>query len=652
MSRPSSGRSVVFALATIVLALAFLVLPPGSTASAEVRSATVDDWEMLATWNDSADSQFLDIAALGLWATLDRELLCCELSMNYPFAGTDLGLESRSMLGVYVDTDCDRSTGFDIGDGVGADYLLKFVVDSGEYLAWVVATPSDNTGSWTIIDELPAYLDDSDPMLSVLGVDFPADLIGSPSRVRVDACAQWVSPVDEKFVDWLPDEEYGEAVIGSSGSGFSDVVATHPYADAIHILSDAGIINGYTDNSFRPNSSVWRQHFAKMIVLTLGLPATEAHVCRFPDVTVSGPGSLYPDNYIAVCAARGITVGTTPNTFAPEANITRAQLITMVVRAVSSQCPGLLADQPAWYGGTWGNFSADHQISAKKAEYSGLLAGLPLSSLSPWGAMPRGEVAQVLANLLTLIEAGPVPPPQDGTTGLVTSVIDGDTIKVDVAGVETRVRLIGLNTPESGEDFAAQATAALATLVSGKTVRLETDVEKQDQYSRLLAYVWVGSTMANTEIVRQGLAQLYTSPPNVKYTSAFQAALAEAQANKRGMWADVPGGSPIEVVSVHANAAGDDNSNKNDEYVTFRVLVSGTLLGYMVKDETSVADHRYRFPDRVFQAGEVFRLRSGTGVDTQTDLYWGPSEKAIWNNGGDTVYVLDPQGHVVESYTY
>ena len=465
--------------------------------------------------------------------------------------------------------------------------------------------------------------------------------------MRVDAYARWVSPLDEEFVDWLPDEEYGEAVIGSSGGGFPDVVATHPYANAIHILSDAGIINGYTDNTFRPNSPVWRQHFAKMIVLTLGLPVTEAHVCRFPDVTVSGPGSLYPDNYIAVCAARGITVGTTPSTFAPEANITRAQLITMVVRAVSSQYPGLLADQPAWYGGTWGNFSADHQTSAKKAEYNGLLAELPLSSLSPWGAMPRGEVAQVLANLLALIEAGPVPPPQNGTTGLVTSVIDGDTIKVDVAGVETRVRLIGMDTPETGEPFASEAKAALQTLVGGRTVRLEQDVTTIDQYGRMLAYVWVGSRMANAELLRQGLATLYTVPPNVKYTSVLQAAQDEAQAAKRGIWA-APSGSPIEVVSANYDAPGDDNFNLNAEYISFRVLVSGTLLGYAIED---AAGHHYDFPDRVFSAGQVFKLHTGSGTDSQTDLYWGMSS-AVWNNGGDTVMVLDAQGHVVSSYSY
>lgn len=107
-------------------------------------------------------------------------------------------------------------------------------------------------------------------------------------------------------------------------------------------------------------------------------------------------------------------------------------------------------------------------------------------------------------------------------------------------------------------------------------------------------------------------------------------------------------GSPLEIVSAHPDAAGNDNENLNDEYITFRVLVSGNLLGYAVEDESG---HRYDFPDRVFSAGQVFALHTGIGVDTQTDLYWGQSA-AVWNNGGDTVYVLDPQDQVVAGYSY
>ena len=230
----------------------------------------------------------------------------------------------------------------------------------------------------------------------------------------------------------------------------------------------------------------------------------------------------------------------------------------------------------------------------------------------------------------------------------VTEVIDGDTIGVTYNGLHESVRLLGIDASETGEAYNAEATAALKKLVGGKTARLEFDVVRRDQYDRLLAFVWVGSTTANAEMLRLGLATIYTVPPNVKYVEVLRAAQDEAQAARRGMWG-APAGSPLEIVSIHSNAEGNDNNNLNDEYVVFKALVAGTLAGYAVEDQTG---HRYDFPDRVFQKGQAFTLHTGSGTDTQTDLYWNMSKSAVWNNDGDTVKVLDPQGHVVLNRDY
>jgi micrococcal nuclease len=220
---------------------------------------------------------------------------------------------------------------------------------------------------------------------------------------------------------------------------------------------------------------------------------------------------------------------------------------------------------------------------------------------------------------------------------------------------EEEVRLIGIDTPETGEEYADEASAALEKLVGGATVYLETDVETRDQYGRLLAYVWFGDQakkMANVELLKQGLATIYTVPPNVKWMDRMREVQDEAQAAKRGLWGE-PSESPLQIVKVEYDAPGDDSLNLNEEYVTFDVLVSGivsgTLLGYSVEDETG---HRYSFPDRIFKKGDVFKLHSGQGQDTQTDLYWGASGAAIWNNDGDMVKVLDPEDKIVENYEY
>ncbi|MCL5942460.1 MAG: S-layer homology domain-containing protein [Actinobacteria bacterium] len=94
-------------------------------------------------------------------------------------------------------------------------------------------------------------------------------------------------------------------------------VAGHPYRAAIEAVAAAGIVQGSFDAQgrriFRPDQPVVRQQFAKMIVEALSLPVSEADVCLFADVDRSGPAELYPDNYVAVAAAWGITRGTTPH---------------------------------------------------------------------------------------------------------------------------------------------------------------------------------------------------------------------------------------------------------------------------------------------------------------------------------------------------
>jgi micrococcal nuclease len=119
----------------------------------------------------------------------------------------------------------------------------------------------------------------------------------------------------------------------------------------------------------------------------------------------------------------------------------------------------------------------------------------------------------------------------------VYRVFDGDTISLK--GGE-RIRLLGIDTPESGEPFAAEAKRFTRDLVQYQTVRLEFDERERDTYSRLLAFVYVetddGWVMVNAELVRAGLARLLFIPPNGRYRNYFEQVLHEAMVRHQGMW--------------------------------------------------------------------------------------------------------------------
>jgi micrococcal nuclease len=129
-------------------------------------------------------------------------------------------------------------------------------------------------------------------------------------------------------------------------------------------------------------------------------------------------------------------------------------------------------------------------------------------------------------------------------------VVDGDTIDVEVDGVEERVRLIGIDTPETKkpdtpvECFGPEATAFTESLLPrGTALYLERDVEARDSFGRLLAYVYVADsgTFANLEIVRQGYAQPLTIPPNVAHSTEFVEAARAAERADVGLWARCSG---------------------------------------------------------------------------------------------------------------
>jgi len=279
--------------------------------------------------------------------------------------------------------------------------------------------------------------------------------------------------------------------------------------------------------------------------------------------------------------------------------------------------------------------------------------------------------------------------PASAVTVTVTAVVDGDTVQVAYEnGTSDTVRLVGVDTPEvhtendpaefegvPETDAGASCLRGAGTNASsfakqhllGETVGLAFDpnVDRRGYYDRLLAYVVVDGMLFNYRLVETGQARVYNS----EFTRAeqFYAAEETARFERHGLWrctdpnavtrTVVADGGPITespdglaVAEIHADAAGNDNENLNDEYVTLTNTGDAALdlSGWTVRDE---AGHQYAFSNLTLDSNASVTLYTGSGTDSATERYWGQNG-AIWNNDGDTVIVRNASGETVLRQSY
>ena len=134
------------------------------------------------------------------------------------------------------------------------------------------------------------------------------------------------------------------------------------------------------------------------------------------------------------------------------------------------------------------------------------------------------------------------------TWATVVRVSDGDTIKVNIDGCPIegmKVRLIGIDTPERGECFWADAKERTEALVLGQRVALQRDVSEFGPYNRLLRHVYLGDeTWVNGVLVGEGYARVTTYPPDDRYAGALGYIEAAARASEVGAWGDCGWTSP------------------------------------------------------------------------------------------------------------
>jgi micrococcal nuclease len=151
-----------------------------------------------------------------------------------------------------------------------------------------------------------------------------------------------------------------------------------------------------------------------------------------------------------------------------------------------------------------------------------------------------GCLLLLVFTLISWAHAAPGQTPCPVQEAVVAHVSDGDTV---VLANGQKVRLLGIDAPEMERegkpaDFLAhKAKKFLAELVQGKQVRLEYDRLRYDRYGRTLAYLFLpDGANVSREMVREGLAHVYTVPPNMRFQEELLAAQREAINAHRGIW--------------------------------------------------------------------------------------------------------------------
>lgn len=177
-------------------------------------------------------------------------------------------------------------------------------------------------------------------------------------------------------------------------------------------------------------------------------------------------------------------------------------------------------------------------MSRRLRPVAGLIAGLSLLGLAACSGAPTTSAPQVSSSGLSPVEA------LDGPFEVIR-VVDGDTIHVQVGSKDVKVRLIGIDTPETVAPgrpvgcFGPEASAEAHSLMDGRSVFLEYDAsqDRLDKYGRTLAYVWLSPTdSVNEDLLLGGFAEEYTYREPYHHRDAFIAAQDAAITAGAGLW--------------------------------------------------------------------------------------------------------------------
>jgi endonuclease YncB( thermonuclease family) len=244
------------------------------------------------------------------------------------------------------------------------------------------------------------------------------------------------------------------------------------------------------------------------------------------------------------------------------------------------------------------------------------------------------------------------------TTTEVVKVADGDTFDAEVFGEVQRVRMLGINSTETGECHAEAAKIWLTDRIEGRDVKLTAqDPSVTLNFGRPARFADLNGADIGAEMIALGLVTPYPHPTETSRNDKYLDIAATAKGEGIGVWDDTACGSGPSQSSgvrleVRWDAEVDDSQNVNGEWIDVFNPSSRavSLTGWRLRDAST---RFYDFPaGTTVQPGSYVRLRVGVGVDNSLTKYWGMDHPIFDNTLDESVYLFDPDGDLRDSFEY
>lgn len=219
-------------------------------------------------------------------------------------------------------------------------------------------------------------------------------------------------------------------------------------------------------------------------------------------------------------------------------------------------------------------------------------------------------------------------------TTIVQRIIDGDTI---VAGNDTHIRMLGINTPEKKEVYYKEAKDFLEKLVLNKTINLEFGKDKFDKYRRTLAYISIDGENVNKKLVEEGFANYYFPAGKDKHYEEFRKAWEKCIEQGKNL------------CEFSKDKCSKCISLKNFDYKNQKIIFYNNcnfecnLTGWKIKDE---GRKNFIFPNFILSSNSEVIIQVENKTNNGNNLFWA-GEDYVWTKTGDTLFLRDSNGELI-----